>query len=139
LESFCTSKDNHLPASKLLTKVSKTQVPYLALCFEGLLACLILAISKQQVHLQNMTVLGLAIAYLFSSFSATFAQKENSNFKIQKYIPKLAILSSLYIIFICVRNLFISGISLPILFIFLAGLIAAVWEKYKKKKLYQAT
>ena len=129
---YVLGKDKHLPGQKFLTKISKTNVPYVSLILEGLLACLILIISKKQVPLQKMTVLGMVIAYMLSSVSSFSAHKKKElKTSFHLYLPALAIISSFYIIFICIRNLFISGISIPVLMIFIFGLAAALWNKFK--------
>ncbi len=123
---YALAKDKHLPGQKFLTKISKTNVPYVSLIMQGLVACLILIISKKLVPLQNMTVLGVVIAYMLSSVSLFKVYKSKI-----KILPLLAIISSCYIIFICIRNLFISGISIPVLMIFAFGLATALWNKFK--------
>lgn len=127
---YALANDNHLPGKNLLTKVNKNEVPYFSLIVEGLLACLILIISKVQVPLQNMTVFGMGTAYLFSSLSIFVASRTGKiKMGIYSIIPTLAILSCSYIIFLCLRNLYRYGISVPVLTIFIAGLAFAYWKK----------
>jgi amino acid transporter len=119
----------HLPGKKYLTKINKTNVPYFSLLIEGGLGCLILWISKTQIPLQNMTVLGMVMAYFFSSVSAFLVNKKKKSFYF--YISILAITSSFYIAFLCIKNLILYGISFPLLIIFIAGLGFSLWEKMK--------
>ena len=125
---YAISKDRHLPINKLLTKVNKNNIPWVALIIEGLIACLLLAITKNQVPLQNMTVFGIGIAYLCSSFAAF---KISKNRMISQVLPLLAILGSFYIIWLCSNNLFTYGISLPFLIIFLTGILLKIWQKVR--------
>ncbi len=122
---YTLSLDNHLPGKKFLTKINRTNVPYISLIIEGILACLILIISSNQVALQNTTVLGVVIAYFLSSISLFRTTKPF------KTISTFAILSSSYILFICIKNIINYGISSPLLMIFMIGLIFSL---YKNKK-----
>lgn len=125
---YALGKDNQLPGKKYLTKISKTNVPYISLIIEGLLACLILIISKDQITLQNATVLGMSIAYLLSSISLLRAK---SSFRI---ISIISILSSCYIIFLCTKNIISFGISISILTIFIFGFLLSLYNSVNKKE-----
>ncbi|MFC1894569.1 APC family permease [Candidatus Dependentiae bacterium] len=122
------AEDDYLPYSGVLKKINKNNVPWVSLIIEGLLACLLLGVSINLVSLQNMTVLGIAIAYLLNSVS-TFVIKT----KIAKFISFLAIASSLYIIFLCFQNLFIFGISISFSLIFFSGILILVLKKILKR------
>ncbi len=119
-------EDKHLPCSKFLIKKNKHDVPWVSLILEGVLACLLLAITVDLVPLQNMTVLGIAFAYFLNSLSAIKIEKSYT-----KLFSGIAVLSSLYIIFLCFKNLFIYGIDIPFLIVMLLGIIFAIFKKLK--------
>ncbi len=129
---YALSNDNNFPFKKFITKINKNNVPYISMFIQGILALILLAISQNQVNLQYMVVFGVTIAYLLSSISLFKILKESSFSN--KIIPILAILSSSYLIFICISNISRVGISIPFLTIFLIGISLAIF-----KKLYHST
>ncbi|MBD3231627.1 amino acid permease [Candidatus Dependentiae bacterium] len=122
------AQDKHFPLSKYLTIKNKYNVPWTSLIIEGILACLLLAISIDLIPLQNMTVLGIGFAYLLNAFSAIKIEKKN--YKIFSYI---AIVSSLYIILLCFNNLMIYGISIAFSTIFIFGIIFKIIKNLNLK------
>jgi hypothetical protein len=74
-----------------------------------------------------MTVFGVAIAYLLNSLS-TFVRNHKKNQK-KLIVPSLAIVSSLYIAFLCFRNIFLHGLSFAFSSIFLLGIIIHIAYK----------
>jgi amino acid transporter len=126
---FALAKDKQLPLTRMLTKTNKQHVPYISLLVQGIIACILLALTNDQIPLQNMTVFGIAIAYLLNSFSAFIQNKKRT--KIAIITPTLAIASSLYIAFLCFKNLFLHGLSLPFSITFLLGIIVHIIYTYK--------
>jgi len=124
---YTLAKNKHLPFSNALTKVNKSGAPWSSLLIQGVIACLLLSISKKQIPLQNMAVFGIASSYMFSSiaaFNATIKNSFNS-----KLIPILAIASSNYVIWICLQKLYAYGISLSFLTFFATGIILALFMR----------
>ncbi|MBD3272994.1 amino acid permease [Candidatus Dependentiae bacterium] len=129
---YALSKDNQMPFSKYFIKINKNNVPFFSLLFQGLIAFILLAISRTQVTLQNMTVFGMVTAYFLSSVSL-FKILKKENLK-KKLLPILAIASSFYMIFICIKNIIFYGISIPFILLFLLGIIYTL-----KKNFYLST
>ena len=125
LHTFATN--NLLPFKKYLIKKNKFNVPWVSLVIEGCLAILILIITSNQVALQNMTVFGIVIAYLLN----TIAAFKINNSKLLNIISSLGILSSLFILYLCLQKIFQSGISTSFIIIFLIGIILMLLKKYK--------
>ena len=133
------AEDEHLPFKNLLTKINKNNVPKISLLIEGLIGCFFLAITIEQVPLQNMTVLSIAVAYLLNSLSAFFVTKKNKFFYEPKpwrrfmatsnLIPFIAIFTSSYMIYLCCKNLIFYGISIPFSILFLAGVAISFLKK----------
>ena len=126
---YALAKDKHFFFNNIFLKKNKLNIPWVSLLTEGTIACLLLSITKNQVPLQNMTVFGVVIAYLLTSISFFISSKKQ--FSISFLISILAILSSSYIFSICLKNLFLFGISFPFLMLFIIGIGMAIL-KYKK-------
>ncbi|MFH1461874.1 MAG: amino acid permease [bacterium] len=124
---YALSKDKQIPLSKFFTKINKNNVPYFSLLIEGFISFLLLAVSQNQIALQNMTVLGMVTAYFLSSISLLKILK--NEFYTKKAIPILAILSSAYIMSICIKNIIKFGISISFIMIFLVGIFFALNRK----------
>ncbi|MFA5075224.1 MAG: amino acid permease [Candidatus Babeliales bacterium] len=131
---YAMAKDNHIPANKFLTKINKNNAPWVSLLIEGLIAGILLFITKNQSSLQSMTVLGISSAYFCSSLAA-FASLKFFKKNFYSYIlPILSIISSFYIIWLCLKNLFTSGISFSFLSIFFFGILLKLWQLIKNKQ-----
>ena len=128
---FTLAKNKHLPFDKTLTKINKKNVAWVSLLFEGIIVCILLAISKKQIALQSMAVFCIVGSYMFSSISALIANINQSLNK--KIIPTLAIISSIYIMWLSLKNLYFYGISFSFLSIFLIGIIIAFFRNQKIK------
>lgn len=128
---YTLAKNKHVPFKNLFTKINKHQVPWISLLFEVLIACILLAISKKQIPLQSMAVFCIVSSYMLSSVAALLS-KAKKGFN-EKLIPILAIISSNYIMWLCLKKLYNYGISLPYLTIFLSGIIIALF-RYKKSR-----
>jgi amino acid transporter len=125
------AKNGHFPFAKTLTKVNKHQAPWVSLLIEGAISCLVLAITKQQVPLQNVIVFALFISYTLSSI-ALLKAIHTGDVIISKMIPLCSIILCLFIVGLTFKNLLTYGISLPFIIIFLAGCSLS----YIKKKKY---
>ncbi len=124
---YALSKDKQIPFSNIFTKINKNNVPYVSLLFQGIIAFVLLAISKNQVALQNMTVLGIIIIYFLSSISLLkILNKESLQ---EKLVPIFAILSSTYLITMCMKNIISFGTSIPFVLIFLVGILFNLHKK----------
>ncbi|MFH1644595.1 MAG: amino acid permease [bacterium] len=123
------AEDNFIPFKNFFIKVNDNGSAWAGLLFEGLIAIILLIITKQQIPLQSMAVFGVVSCYLFSSTAALFAySKKKAVFRI---IPILAILSSSYVLWLCLKKLYLFGISFSYLSIFLGGILIALF-RYKK-------
>lgn len=126
---YALSKDKQIPFSNIFTKINKNNVPYISSFFQGAIAILLLAASQNQVALQNMTVLGIVVTYFLSSISLLKISKYK---KLQeKLIPVFAILSSTYLIAMCIKNIISLGTSIPFMLIFLAGILIALKNRVR--------
>lgn len=127
---YALANDNNFPFKKLLTKININNVPYISTLIQGVLASIFLAISQNQVTLQSMVIFGVAIAYFLSSvslFKLIFLEKTK-----KFLLPSLAILSSSYLVFLCIKRIIESGVSFPFIAVFLFGIILAVYSKLRK-------
>jgi len=118
--------NNHLPFAGYLTRLSKTNVPWVSLMVQGFLACLIITMSSNQIALVNMSVFAQTIALLLSVIAAYIAAVTLQNKKLSRIIPLLGIASCGFIIILSFTKILQSGVSFAFLFIFLAGGIAAL-------------
>ncbi len=118
--------NNHLPFAGYLTRLSKTNVPWVSLMAEGFLGCLIITMSSNQIALVNMSVFAQTISLLLSIIAAYFAATTLVDKKLSRIIPLLGIASCGFIIVLSFMRILQSGVSFPFLSIFLIGGIAAI-------------
>jgi len=125
------AKGNHLPGEKFLTKTSCSNIPWVSLLFEGIIACFMLVISKNQIALQSMSVFAVVIAFTFSTIAAFYATHKRKQLTVNSWILLLAIASCCYILFLCLQKIQAAGVSLPFLALLLGG-IAVSLSRHKK-------
>ncbi len=118
--------NNHLPFASYLTRLSKTNVPWVSLIVQGFLGCLIITISSNQIALQNMSVFAQTVSFLLSVIAAYIAAKTLADKKLSRVIPLLGIASCAFIIVLSSMRIMQSGVSFPFLSIFMIGGIAAI-------------
>ncbi len=114
------ARDGHLPFARILMKVTTYQVPWVALLVEGVLACLVITLTCDQVPLQNMATMAMFITYLMTCLAAIAASWQG---RLGRYLP-VAICASLiccYVIGLCLNNVIVFGLSSSFLLIFLGG------------------
>lgn len=115
---------NFFPGTATLTQLSNTNVPWVSLLLESTLACVIIGISKNLVALQSMSVFGVIASFLLSSIAA-FIAAQKKVLSIPRFIPLLAIAGCTYTLFLCFQNMQKTGVSLPYLFVLIAGIVLA--------------
>jgi APA family basic amino acid/polyamine antiporter len=121
----------HLPGGKILTKINSFNVPWVSLLLEASLGCLILAVTIDQVSLQNMSVFAQIVSYLTTTIAALFAVRAGYLKKLSWIVPLLAVGSCSFILGICINRLFTFGVSLPFILLIAVGFIAALVKKFR--------
>lgn len=130
---FTLAHNNHLPFKSFLTKVSECNVPWGSLLVEGLLGCVFLSMTTDQISLQNMTVFAQVFSYLFTTAAALSAVKLFKVTKIAAWIPSLGIASALCVLAFAIMRIVNSGVSFSFAAIFLIGIISMLFMRYRKK------
>lgn len=125
------AKNNHIPFSKTLAKISRTNVPWVSLIVEGLLCAFVITITSEQTILQNMSIFPQAFALFLNMIAAYKATKIVSNITLKTWIPLTGFASCTILILISFIRIIQAGISFSILALFLSGIIAA-WIKGTK-------
>lgn len=123
---FTLAENNHLPFKRFLTRLSKKQIPWIALIVEGLIAVIVLAITHAHLPLMNVAVFSQLIAMLLSAVAAFVAAGSSENFGLSRWVPVLGICTASYILFVSLFNIVKFGISFSFLLMFLIGIVAAV-------------
>lgn len=126
---YTLAKNEHLPFENILTKISKTHVPWVSLVIQGTLGCIILAITQNQVPLQNMSVFAIFTTYLLCAI-ALFQAIRKGDVKVYKAIPLIAMVSCSYILGLCLKNIINFGISFSFLSIFSIGCFFAIYKHF---------
>jgi APA family basic amino acid/polyamine antiporter len=116
------AQHKHLPGSKLLSKISKNNVPFVSLLIEGAIACLLLVISKNQIALQSMSVFGVVFSFLLCALAA-YKAVVRKKLAIATIIPIAAIASCFIILFLCFQKMLFAGISVPYILLFSSGIL----------------
>ncbi len=125
--------NNHLPFAGYLTKLSKAHVPWVSLLVQGLLGCLIITISSNQIALQNMSVFTQTISFLLSVIAAYIATVTSERVTFSRFIPMLGVVSCGFIIMLSFMRIMQSGVSFSFLSIFLVGIIAALFKYFVRE------
>ncbi len=128
---FTLAQNGHLPGASILTSLTKTNVPWVSSMIQGVIACLILAATHDQIPLQNMAVLAQIVSFLLSTIAAVYAAKKLQGVQFSIWIPLLGIGSCLYIMTLCLTNLLGSGLSFSFIAIFAAGIALAIGKSIK--------
>jgi amino acid transporter len=129
------AKEKHLPAEKFLSKLSKKDVPWASLLFEGAIACLLLVISKNQIALQSMSVFGVVFSFVLTAIAAYRATKQKQ-LAIKPIIPILSIASCFYILTLCFGKIVHAGISIPYIALLASGIAVSFTKKQLFKKFF---
>jgi amino acid transporter len=116
---------NHFPYAKILAKLSNKQLPWVSLLMEAFLGSLILIIQSEQIPLQNMAVFGMTVAYLMSTIAALKLTHKREIVSLPRFVPYLALLSCMFILYLCTIRILSSGASYVFLIILALGMVVA--------------
>lgn len=133
------AKNDHFPFKDFFIRVSAKNVPWVTLILEGLIACLILAITSDQVPLQNVSVFSQLVAMMLNAVAAYYAVKLVDGTKLNGWIPLFGICTASYILIIALFNIVKSGVSFSFLSIFLVGILAAILKTAVSKRSLKAS
>lgn len=111
--------DGQLPGKKFLTQLNAHHVPWVALIAEGVLACLMLLISNNQIALQSMSVFAVILSFVLSSVAAIYAFKD-------RILAVFAFFSCSYVLILCVQKIIVSGVSFSFLAVLLGGIVVGM-------------
>lgn len=129
---FALAQDKLLPGYVILTNLNRNNIPWVCLTLEALISAIILFISVDQVALQNMAVFCVCLAYFLSACAAFKAVSFEKNMRLPKIVPVIALLSCFYLMMLCVKKLWGSGLSIAFLSLFCLGIVAVVWQRIKR-------
>jgi APA family basic amino acid/polyamine antiporter len=121
---YALAKEKSLPLSKPLTKLNIYQTPWICVFTQAALTFIFLLITRSTLYLITMSDFALVITYILSSIAfVTISKKRKENKNITLGI--LAILSCVFFIYICAKELFESGLQyvIPFLIILGAGIV----------------
>lgn len=127
------AQDNYLPGAKFIKQVSQKKIPIIALLLEGILACLFLVISKNQIALQSMSVFGVVAAFLISAFAALRAIKP-SDPRTTRLLSIVSIISCCYILFLCFEKIANAGVSIPYIIVLMSGITVGAYSSLTKRR-----
>ena len=131
---FALAKDKLLPGNQYFMFLTKKNIPLVCLLIEGMISGCILMISSDLIALQNMAVFCVCITYFLNCCAAFIAVQQDKTIALSIWIPAMALVSSFYLMFLCTKKLWGSGLSFAFLSLFLFGIIAFLWQELTKKK-----
>lgn len=129
---FTLANNNHLPFKSFLTRVSANNVPWGSLLTHGIISCTFLAVTTDQISLQNMTVFAQVISYLFTTVAALSAVRWFKATAMPAWIPQLGITSSLCVLVLALLRIINSGVSFSFAAILLIGIVSMFIRRYLK-------
>ncbi|QQR48651.1 amino acid permease [bacterium] len=124
------AKDNHLPFSHILTKLTTANTPWASLIIEGILCCFIISISQQQTALQNMSIFAHFACYSLTSLALLQAIRKGL-VRQTMIVPLLSLASCFYVFNLCFKNLITYGISFSFVSIFIIGFMLSCFSGKK--------
>lgn len=125
------AKHRHLPGARYLALVSKKEVPWVSIVVEASIASAIILVQSNQIPLQNMAVFGMTMGYLMSAMAAWVAAGQKNIKFLPRWLVALSFISCAYVIWLCVTRIVSSGASSFFLIILGAGVLAALWQKFR--------
>jgi len=131
---FTLAQHGHLPGKRLLTRLTRNNVPWVSLCLEGLLASAILFITINQTPLQNMSVGAQMLSYLLAVIAAFCAVSQRAISSLPIAVPFAGLLSCFFVLGIAGYRIVTFGISLSFLLLFLGGCAAAFAQHAMKSR-----
>lgn len=128
------AQNDHLWLSKFFKAFNKNQIPYACVIIEGLICLIYLLVSQGVlIPLQQIGALGCVISYTLSVVALLYAIKSQSSTDINRWIPRLALVSCAILMIACIRSFFVNGMSslviYSILLIFGLGMFAMTSKK----------
>ncbi|MCB9492978.1 MAG: amino acid permease [Epsilonproteobacteria bacterium] len=130
---YTLAQHKHFPCDRFFTQLTHHHVPYVSVMAKATLGCLLLAISSNQIALQNMSVFGQIVSHLLSACAAFAAVHQTAKHASNKIIPLLGICSGLFVLSLCLHKIFASGVSFSFLAIFALGLLSSIIRKQKTR------
>ena len=117
---YALAKEKSLPLSKPLTKLNIYQTPWICVFVQAALTFIFLLITRSTLYLITMSDFALVITYILSSIAfVTISKKRKESKNIT--LGTLAILSCVFFIYICSKELFESGLQYIIPFLIILG------------------
>ncbi len=129
---FTLANNNHLPFKSFLIRVSANNVPWGSLLTHGAISCTFLAITTDQISLQNMTVFAQVVSYFFTTLAALSAVKWFKVTCMPAWIPWLGIASSLCVLSLALLRIINSGVSFSFAAILLVGIASMFIRRFVK-------
>lgn len=106
------AQNGHIWLSKLFTTFNKNQIPFACIIVEGLICLTYLVVSEGVlVPLQQIGAFGCVISYTLSVLALLISTNRNPENSINRWIPRLALVSCAILMTACINSFFINGMS----------------------------
>lgn len=106
------AQHGHVFASRAFTAFNRNMIPTLCVLAQGAICCLYLFVTMgNQVYLQQLSSLGVAIAYTLSIVSLLVASFTRTSSLLMKIIPVLGLANCSLFIWACINNFMTAGAS----------------------------
>lgn len=128
---YTVADEGFLPGRSLLTFKSWGDTPLIALSIEGIVAVLIMSISRDQAPLQNCAIIGMVTAFFTAVIAALRAQYVHGVRIIHPAVMWAALGATAYLLYLTAHKIYLYGISLPVFGLYLGGMAcAALWRGF---------
>jgi len=122
----------HMPGRQWLAATTAQQVPWASVWVEVCISVLAVAISDQQVPLQNMSVCGVIFAFFCAMLAAWRARSAHGARVVHPVVAGTAVLSTVVLLGFTVFRVYTYGVSIPYLLLCGGGIvISLVYEKVR--------
>lgn len=129
------AEQGHLPFRALLTKVTRTQVPWVALVIQSCISVLGIAITHHLASLQKMAIFGMIFAFCCATLAAFFVKNKQGEPAIWLPLRVAAFASSCGVASLTLYYIVQYGISFPYLFLLISGAVLAAYYELTGKRL----
>jgi amino acid transporter len=124
----------HMPGAHLLTRLTRSNIPWVSLLIEVCIAVVAVGITSQLVPLQKMCILCVVFAFFCAMLAALRARKIDGSWLIHPCIVGAAVLSTAGLFSLTLYQIFLHGVSVPYVLLCGSGVLSAAWYQYKSNK-----
>lgn len=128
------AEQGHLPFRNWLTKVTRTQVPWVALIVEACISVFGIAITQHLASLQKMAIFGMIFAFCCATYAAFYLKDAQGKPAINLFVRCAALINACGLAALTLYYIVQYGVSVPYLMLFVVGAVLAAYYEWSGKR-----